>query len=289
MLSMLIFTAITSVLFAVVFWVLSKNFLKMATANRGEAKVQYKEKSMKTRSVGGALLQKELRRFLGSANYMLNCGLGIVLMPVSAVALIWQQQTIREFLDKFLSGNRDIAYLIGAAAVCLVASMNDMTAPSVSLEGKNLWLSQVLPVSGRQVLMAKLKLHLVLTVIPAAVLIIAVEWVLKPTAAFAVLIPAAVVLFITMMAEFGLFLDVKKPNLHWTNETVPVKQSMSVMLCLFGGWALIVALAAGCYLLSKFFTPLVYLASVTALLLAVSILLYRWLCTKGAERFEKLA
>lgn len=91
-----------------------------------------------------------------------------------------------------------------------------------------------------------------------------------------------------MMAEFGLFLDVRKPNLYWTNETVPLKQGMSVMVYLFGGWALIVALAAGYCFLAKLLSPLVYLAGVTALLLVVSVLLYRWLCTKGAERFEKL-
>lgn len=289
MLSMLIFMAITGGLFAVVFWVLSRNFLKMATANRGEARAQYKERSTAARSVSGALLQKELRRFLGSANYMLNCGLGMIIMLVSAGVLVWKHEMVQELLYEFFPENRDIAHLIGAAAVCLFASMNDITAPSVSLEGKNLWLAQVFPVSGRQVLMAKLKLHLVLTLMPAAVLIAAVEWVMKPTIPFAVLIPAAAVLFITVMAEFGLFLNVKTPNLHWTDEIVPIKQSMSVMICLFGGWALIIALSVGYYLMAKFLSPLIYLAGVMALLLVVSVLLHRWLCTRGARLFEYLS
>lgn len=288
LLSMLSFTAIVGVLFAVVFWMLSRNFLKIATANHGEAKVRYREKNMTVRSVSGALLQKELGRFLGSAGYMLNCGLGIVVMLVSAGALVWKQEMVREILCEVFPENRDIAYLTAVAAVCLTATMNDITAPSVSLEGKNLWLAQVFPVSGRQVLMAKLKLHLLLTVIPALVLLAAVEWVVRPTAAFAVLIPAAVVLFITMMGEFGLFLNVKTPNLHWTSEAIPIKQSMSVMICLFGGWALVMALSVGYYLLSRVISPLGYLAAVTALLFAVSVLLLYWLRTKGAERFEKL-
>ncbi len=288
LLSMLIFMAITGGLFAAVFWVLSRNFLKMATANRGEARIQYKERSTAARSVSGALLQKELRRFLGSANYMLNCGLGIVIMLVSAGVLLWKQGMVRELLYEFFPGNRDIAYLIGATAVCLSASMNDITAPSISLEGKNLWLAQAFPVSGRQVLMAKLRLHLILTVIPAAVLVAAVEWVMKPTVAFAVLILVVAVLFITVMAEFGLFLGVKTPNLHWTNEIVPIKQSMSVMVCLFGGWALVVALAGGYYLLSRLVSPLIYLSGVAVLLFAISAVLLHWLRTKGAERFEKL-
>ena len=136
--------------------------------------------------------------------------------------------------------------------------------------------------------MAKLKLHLLLTMIPAAVLVAAVEWVVKPSLAFAVLIPVAVALFILVMAAFGLFLGVKTPNFHWTSEIIPIKQSMSVMISLFGGWALIVALAGGYYLLSKLLSPLVYLIAVALLLLAVSALLLHWLRAKGAELFESL-
>lgn len=288
LLSMLLFTALTAVLFALIFWILSRNFLKIVTSNRGEVKVQYQEKQVAARPVSGALLHKELRRFLGSANYMLNCGLGVVIMLVATVALIWKKAMIQKMFQDVSAEQMELVFLVVAAVVCLLANMNDITAPSVSLEGKNLWLAQVFPVSGRQVLMAKLRLHLLLTVIPAAVLVATVEWMLKPTVAFAVLIPASAVLFVIMMAEFGLFLDVRKPNLHWINETVPLKQGMSVMVYLFGGWALIIALAVGYYLMAKFLSPLIYLTGVTALLLVVSALLYRWLCTKGARLFENL-
>ena len=60
------------------------------------------------------------------------------------------------------------------------------------------------------------------------------------------------------------------------------------MISLFGGWALIVALAGGYYLLSKLLSPLVYLIAVALLLLAVSALLLHWLRAKGAELFESL-
>ena len=39
------------------------------------------------------------------------------------------------------------APLLLAGAICMLASMNDITAPSVSLEGKSLWLLQSLPVT----------------------------------------------------------------------------------------------------------------------------------------------
>lgn len=288
LLSMLIFTAITGVLFAVVFRVLSHNFLRIATTNRGEAKAQYKEKSAVVHSVSRTLLQKELRRFLGSASYMLNCGLGIVVMLLSAGILVWKHEVVRLILCEYFPGNREVAFLTAAGAGFMLSAMNDITAPSVSLEGKNLWLVQVFPVSGRQVLMAKLKLHLILTMIPAAVLMAAMEWVLKPTVWFSVLIPVATALFILVMGEFGLFLNVKMPNLQWTSEVIPIKQSFGVMISMFGGWAFIVALAGGYILLAKLLSPLAYLAGVALLLFAVSAGLLHWLRTRGAEIFENL-
>ena len=45
-----------------------------------------------------------------------------------------------------------------------------MAAPSVSLEGKSLWLLQSLPVTPWQVLRAKLSVQLLLTSAPGAVL-----------------------------------------------------------------------------------------------------------------------
>lgn len=77
---MLIFTDIIAVLFGVVYLILHWSFFKLATANKGAAKVQYVEKQARAASAGNALLRKEFCRFLQSPNYMLNCGLGIVFM-----------------------------------------------------------------------------------------------------------------------------------------------------------------------------------------------------------------
>lgn len=285
-LSMLVFTAIIGGLFLIVYAVLSRSFLSLATANRGAPKSEYKEKKQTAKSVAGALLQKELRRFTGSANYMLNCGMGILLMPIAAVLLVWKAQTVRDFLAvPFIQ-----AYipLLAVGAICMIATMNDITAPSVSLEGKNLWLLQSFPVTGKQVLAAKLKLHLLLTLIPAIPLMAAVEWLIKPAPAFAVLIPIVTALFVLLMASLGLFINLKMPNLNWTSEIVPIKQSMSVMIALFGGWAIIVAFT-GLYIpLESVFSPLAYLVFIAGLLLVSSILLLRWLFTKGARLLRTL-
>lgn len=284
--SMLIFTGIIGVLFLIVYLVLSRSFLKLATANRGATKTAYKEKRTRVKSVGRALLQKEIRRFLGSSNYMLNCGLAVIFMPVAAVLLVWKAEMVQtfasaEFIKKYIP-------LIAAGAVCMLTTMNDITAPSVSLEGKNLWIAQSFPVSAKQALTAKLNLHLILTLIPAVPLIAAVEWVIKPSLIFAILIPVITVLFVFLMAVLGLTINLKMPNLNWTSEIVPIKQSMGVMLALFGGWGIIAALAGLYVLLEGVFSVPAYFISVCGLFLVSGCILLRWVFTRGVRIYSTL-
>lgn len=283
--SMLIFTGIFAALFSIVYFVLAGSFIKLATANRGTAKVKYVRKKEKEASPDSALLRKEFKRFFGSVNYMLNCGLGLIFMVIGAVVILVKQGTIKEILTQ-MEGYQDFVYLLVAAGICMITSMNDMTAPSISLEGKNLWLIKSLPVTSKQILNAKLKMHLILTLIPTVLLVGCVEWVITPTVPFAVLILMVSCLFVILMAELGLIANLKMPNFTWKNETVPIKQSAGVMIALFGGWVLVILLCVLYFLVRSIFTPLLYLGIVTALVFVVNFLMYRWLCTKGSELFD---
>lgn len=286
--SMLIFTGIMAALFGIVYFVLSRSFLRLVTSNRGAAKARYREKAVRAGTVSGALLRKEMRRFLGSPTYMLNCGLGIVLMLAAAVALLIKAGTVSEMLRQVFAGHEDWVALLMIAAVCLITTMNDITAPSVSLEGKNLWLVQSFPVSAWQVLTAKLKLHMLLTLVPALALVICVEVVVRPALSYGVMLPIITGLFVLLMALIGLCLNLKMPNVNWTNETVPVKQSMGVMLTLFGGWAVVLALGGLYIAVWRLLSPIAYLLCVAAILAAASGGLLTWTKTRGTRIFERL-
>lgn len=133
---------------------------------------------------------------------MLNCGLGTLMLPIAGVVLLVYQAKIRD-LELLLGA--EFASLLFIAAVCLLASMNDMAAPSVSLEGKSLWLAQSLPVKPWQVLRAKLAVHLTLTGVPAAVCYVLLAFA-HPFSAAELLLGAALIAgYVLLMASFGLF------------------------------------------------------------------------------------
>ena len=166
--------------------------------------------------------------------------------------------------------------------------MNDMAAPSVSLEGKTLYLSQSLPVTPWQVLRAKVRVQVILTALPVllcAVCLMCVSPMSLVEGLFMLLASQAFVLF---SALFDLFLGVKMPNLTWTNEITPIKQSASVMIALLGGWLYALLLGGGFLLLGGKIGFIAYMACFTALPLALSAALYAWLRKRGSARFAAL-
>ena len=275
-------------LLVLTYLVLAKSFLSLATANKGGSKTQKKTNLRREGSVRLALLKKELRRFVGSPVYFLNCGLGCILIPVAAVFLLVKASAVREILPLFAM--LDIPVLLVAAALaCTMISMNDMTAPSVSLEGKHIWLLQSMPVPARLVLQAKLTMQLLLTLPLVLFLGGALIYVLSLSAADGVLLIAVLVLYTVLLTLWGLFLNLKFPNLHWTQEVVPVKQSLSVTMTLLGGWAFVTMLGVIYYFLRNTLDADVYLFLVLLLFVALILPLYLFINKKGSKIFETLS
>ena len=90
------------------------------------------------------------------------------------------------------------------------------------------------------------------------------------------------------MAAFGLFCNLKAPNLNWTNEISPIKQSLSVTLTLFGGWLFVLALGFIYYWLYDRITAEVYLICVNLFLVIINVILLEWLKKRGSHIIKNL-
>ena len=281
-------TLVTGLLLALTWYILSRSFLRMATATGKSKKAALKANAIRSRSMSGALLSREFGRFLSSPNYILNCSFGTLFLLVLGVAVLIKGSALLPALDKINGQYPGFIPVLACAAVCMVASMNDMAAPSVSLEGKNLWLVQSLPVEPWAVLRAKLSVQLILTAIPAFLCCICIGIILPGSLSQLLLMGLTVMLFVVLSALFCLFMGVKFPNLTWTNEVVPIKQSFSVFLAMMGSWVYTIALGAGYFLCRRLLSATAYLSVISLFTALLSLLLYRWLRTRGTKIFATL-
>lgn len=289
-LSMLLWTLAVGLFLGLVWLLLRRSFLSVATASAGGKKAVYREKTAHQGSASAALMRKEWYRFCSSPSYMLNCGLGLLFLLGLGIYLLIKGKELMAMLAQlpFFSPASGILPVLACAACCMMSFMVDITAPSVSLEGRSIWLVQSLPVTAWQVLRAKLALQLALSTLPTLFCGLVVALLIPATTAQRLLILANTLLFMLLMALLGLALGLRLANLNWTNEMIPIKQSAAVAFTMIGGMSLALAMG-GLYLWFGTELGATGWMSVSALLLlAADAALLLWLRGSGARRFERL-
>ncbi len=289
---MLLWCCLVLALFLLTYALLSRSFLSFTTANRGAKKAVYRAGRSKAAGMDAALLRKELKRFTGSPVYMMNCGMGLLILVLLAAATLVKARSVREVMDTLLFSAPPAVPLLlpasGAMVISLVAGLAPITAPSVSLEGKSLWVLQSLPVPAEAVLRAKEKLHLLLVLPPAVLCCLALAIVLRAGLLSCLLMLLIVVLFTGVTGALGLAANLKRPNLTWVSEVVPVKQGLPVVVSMFGGWLLALVCMGLSALLGIYVNAHLGMAAEALLLALILALLRRWLKKKGCAIFEEL-
>jgi ABC-2 type transport system permease protein len=179
--------------------------------------------------------------------------------------------------------------LVLCAALTALASMNDASAATVSLEGKTLWIARSLPADARDVLVAKVLMHMLVCGLPAAVAAVVCSAALALDFKWLLLSLAAPLSYTAFIAFTGVALNLLFPKLEWINELQPAKQGISTLLTLFGGMAVLAMLALlYIFVLSPLLGAEVYILVCSALFICGSAALHRYLTHGGARRFERL-
>ena len=274
--------------FALAYVLLNRSFIRIVTTRRGQIKVQYEKKAMRTSSQNAALYRRELARLTSSSGYMLNAGLGLVFELVLAVLAIVKRQELLAALTA-IPDLREAAAPILLLACMMVSGMVFFTASSVSLEGKYYWIVRSMPVKSEKILQAKLNLSNSLSAGPALLMMLAAALALQLPAAETVLLLACQLLFVLLTANVGLMEDLRHCSLDWINETQAAKQGAGVLLSMLLNFGFVVAVGAlYFFLLTNLMPTAAFLGLMLALLAILYALTARWIKTRGAKRFETL-
>ena len=232
-----------------------------------------------------ALLRKEASRFFGTPIYLFNAGFGLLVLAGGGVAAGVMGPRLRALLAQ-AEGLPLLS--LSAAAVAFTLSTVAVTASSVSLEGRNLWILREAPVSVGQILDVKAGFQLLLTAPCLLLGVLGVSWGLGLSAAEGAALLVSGLAFGTFTALLGLAANLLLPKLDAVNDMVVVKQSAASIAGVLGGMAAALLCALLVWLLTGPLGELGALCACGLLLLLASGGLYRWLHTGGVARFEAL-
>lgn len=279
------------VIFGLIYFALSRTF-RSAVINAGKGgSSKVSSGVIKAGTQAQVLLKKEYRRFISSSSYMMNCGLGAIIMVALAVAAVIKRNSITMLLDsakEIFPNASGIAPAVVTILIFALVSTCYYTMPSISLEGKNIWILQTMPIDPMKVFMAKIKMEYILCV-PGALILAATVAIITGMSVLAwAAVMIAALAYITFTAFFGLWINMKRPSFDWTNEAYPIKQGLNPLICLFGEWVLTL-IFAGIFFLAGMFIPCeIYLLIVSVVLILVSFVIYRWLAGPGRRKFAYL-
>ena len=91
-----------------------------------------------------------------------------------------------------------------------------------------------------------------------------------------------------LVALIGIMLNLISPNLNWTNEIVVAKQSMSVMVTLFGGWIYLLVYVGLYFLFARINASSAVLFIYPIVNIVLCVILIYVLKTWGVKKLEDL-
>lgn len=293
LLSLVIFILCALVPFAIVYFVLSKNFIHIATAKKGTVRVEYKARRLKASGAVKALTMKDLHRLGANPMYILNACTGSLLMILAVGAVIWKYEDVAQVIEvsRGLVGNtaNEILWALAASLFGACSIMNIVSAPSISLEGKNLWILKTLPVPSGKILISKVLAHVV-SCAPVGILGAIVCLFILPFSLNGFLMALILPVLVTVwQGFFGVIINLIFPRFDWVSETACVKQGMSVMITMFGGMAIVaIPILIYAFAIKGAVDLVLYVWICAAIFAVLCVGMWRYLLTAGSRRFEQL-
>ncbi|MDO4807653.1 MAG: hypothetical protein Q4A07_10440 [Coriobacteriales bacterium] len=228
----LLLVAVSVALFAAVFRVVGRSYRRINSALKSHAASgKYSVAAQKQRSVVVSIAFKEFKRMTSSTTYMVNGAMGELLAVILGVV------TLFVGFDNIVAAAThgapfDAAILQPAIPfiVYFLIGMVATTACSPSLEGKNFWILQSLPIQMKTVYQGKMLFNMCLTVPFMAIATLC----LCVSAGVPVVNTALYLLLGLVLCAFstawGCVCGIRHMRLDWENEVEVIKQGAAVAI-----------------------------------------------------------
>ncbi len=216
-----------------VYQYLSINFLRLITKKTAPKKKKYKKEQMKKTNVQISLIKKEIGYFFSIPAYVMNAGMSTIMAVFLGVGILMRGAEMNEWLPKmFPDAASSLMPLAVGSSLALCCTLNDVTAPSISLEGKTIWLLKSTPINpmkifwGKAILAPVVSLPGVLFTSITSALMLEMKVV---DVLFIMIIPVLACLFSGFL---GVCINLRIPRFDWSTEITVIKQSLSVIITL---------------------------------------------------------
>lgn len=178
--------------------------------------------------------KKEFRTFFRNPVYVINGLFGIFITPfllplsfrISATAESIEQIRALVSAPEFSF----YAVLFALAVIVLTSAINVVASSSFSREGANFWITKIIPYSLKQQAFVKALFSTSISIMGIIINCLIFKVYFNYGFIQIGVISFVSILFAALWNLIGVFIDMKRPKLEWTNETEAIKQNVNVVL-----------------------------------------------------------
>lgn len=246
----LIFAGLSIVIFCLYMSLISKFYAKINRAIMYKKSGGGKVVEVKSSTSGKVLLKREFGKWINTPGYVLNSAMGAVMLIIMTVLVAIKLNGVSE-IDKTVQSKEDYKALIAMLDYAksfiplvpvLCVGMCYYCGSSISIEGKSVWIIKSLPVDPKEVFKAKIRLNLIITILPTVISCVVFGVALKLNIVEIILCIIASVSYCVTSAMFGLFVNIKKHNYDWQSAVEVIKRGAASTICVLVGMFIFIPL-----------------------------------------------
>ncbi len=264
-------------LFELLFILVGKNYREINSRLKTHGKAKKKsDLSFKKQNLLNTIAFKEFKRLGGNTTYLVNATMGLVLAIILGLAsAVFSFDRIIQIITKDAPFDAAIVYPAIPLIVYYLTGMMSTCACTPSLEGKNYWIVQSLPIEKKTLYQGKMLFNVYLTVPVAIFTTLCLSISARVPVLNAIIYLIEVLALSAFSSSWGCVCGIKHRRLDWENEIEVVKQGTAVALYLLPNMFVVMGLVVGVVALSLVVNSNLISILLTCIALILALLSYR--------------
>ena len=238
--SMIIYFVLPILLMLVFILFINKGYIPLrARLLKSYIKNDYEVGKYYTNSPLKSLYLKELKKYFSNSLYVINTAFGCIILVFLIISMLLFNDSMISRFSKIIDMNELIKsnIFIVLSGLCVLSCT---TNSSISLEGKNLWIAKMLPVSTDQIFLSKIMVNLTI-LIPTIILGATFFGIyLHLSIGSIILLYLMPLVYGVFTALMGLLLNLLFPKFDFDNEIRVIRQCLPVFLSILIGFIVII-------------------------------------------------
>ncbi|MCZ0702956.1 ABC-2 type transport system permease protein [Natronobacillus azotifigens] len=206
--------------------------------------------SFRKRRIGSQLITRHIQIILSNPIFLINTVLIMFLPILIFMIMLFTGEASREFFHSSELSPYILYIYIGI--ITAPAMIGNLSATSITREGKAFWETRILPISARENLKYRIYATLLITFIATVLLAIAGGIYLQVSLDIVIRAVIFSVVATLFLSTIDIVINIERPTLNWTSPTAAVKNNLNVIISLF----IRVGLGGGGYYIYQLFPHL---------------------------------